>query len=1056
MSKYQPSPAPAKGTAPQTVERARPVEKAPAAPEETLVPERTQLKENFAQAAVMVNDIVLKKYLHELSSYEVVPMDTSLADLEKLRIFKISEMVYQPKEFATGKFASVFSAVQHLNCGVFVIMDSDGTKTDFYMGIREFSQNRTATSLKNLLESSLKGQFPGIKTENLKEHEIGNLLTKMPSHAVSSVTCIAQNKDEDFKDNETFLQGLEKFAMAMQGRRYTGIILARNIAPDQLEIIRRSYESLYTNLSPFSDQQVSYGKNESRSFSEAFSLTVTKTTQESQSTSVSDQTSEGESRKDSMGMAIKSAGSLALGALSLATAPLTGGASLVAAGALLVGNTALNAYDPATRSTGSSHSETSTRQSGTSESNAHGHTTTDQTSDGTSETLQLTLKNRTIHSILEKIDAHLKRMDDCESSGVWECSSYFLADDQETVEIATGSYKALMMGQQSGLEASAINFWGTSEGAKREAVREYVTNFLHPVLRYPSGLEGCFVTPASMVSSNELAIHMGLPRRSVCGLPVLEHAAFGEEVVRPRMDRGERSFELGKIFSMGRETPAPVRLDIDSLTMHAFVTGTTGSGKSNTVYSMLNELRNNGIRFLVIEPAKGEYKNVFGQLDDVHVYGTNPKKGHLLCLNPFSFPDDIHVLEHLDRLAELFNVCWPMYAAMPAILKSAMERAYEAVGWNLRSSENPRGRIFPSFKTLESKISEVISSSQYSADTRGDYSGALLTRVSSLTNGINGMIFNGVELEPSKLFDSSAIVDLSRVGSSETKALIMGVLIMKLLEYRQTSGRSNSKLQHVTVLEEAHNILRNAAVQQNSEAGLLAKSVEMLANAIAEMRTYGEGFIIADQSPGLLDASVIRNTNTKVILRLPDKEDRIQVGCAAGLNDEQIGELAKLQRGVAAIYQSDWAEPVLVQVKKCSAKERSYELPDGRDMLIRFLLGTEERKAAFSLENLESKKLALEDTEKERAALITDILGIRESVEDLLAKAESYASLDEGLLHLAHQASPTSSEKICRSLALCFMVDTCLNRERDQETRLKLYDRYLKHLAQEGSHDKNS
>ena len=32
----------------------------------------------------------------------------------------------------------------------------------------------------------------------------------------------------------------------------------------------------------------------------------------------------------------------------------------------------------------------------------------------------------------------------------------------------------------------------------------------------------------------------------------------------------------------------------------------------------------------------------------------------------------------------------------------------------------------------------------------------------------------------------------------------------------------------------------------------------MLSNAIAEMRTYGEGFIIADRSTGLMDLSVIQ------------------------------------------------------------------------------------------------------------------------------------------------------------------------------------------------------
>jgi hypothetical protein len=206
-------------------------------------------------------------------------------------------------------------------------------------------------------------------------------------------------------------------------------------------------------------------------------------------------------------------------------------------------------------------------------------------------------------------------------------------------------------------------------------------------------------------------------------------------------------------------------------------------------------------------------------------------------------------------------------------------------------------------------------SSDYSDENKGNYKGALVTRLKSLSNGINGMIFTDGELSNEKLFDENVIVDLSRVGSTETKALIMGLLVLKLQEYRQTSGDMNSGLKHVTVLEEAHNLLKRTSTEQSNEgANLLGKSVEMLANAIAEMRTYGEGFIIADQSPGLLDMSVIRNTNTKIILRLPDESDRALVGKSAGLNDDQITELARLQCGVAAIYQNDWLQPVLCKV----------------------------------------------------------------------------------------------------------------------------------------------
>ena len=134
--------------------------------------------------------------------------------------------------------------------------------------------------------------------------------------------------------------------------------------------------------------------------------------------------------------------------------------------------------------------------------------------------------------------------------------------------------------------------------------------------------------------------------------------------------------------------------------------------------------------------------------------------------------------------------------------------------------------------------------------------------------------------------------------------------MIKLQEYRMTEATgSNAVLRHVTVLEEAHNLLRRTS-------SLQGKSVEMLANAIAEMRTYGEGFIIADQAPGLLDMAVIRNTNTKIIMRLPDESDRQLVGKAAGLNDDQIVELAKLDTGVAAVFQNHWLEPVLCKVEE--------------------------------------------------------------------------------------------------------------------------------------------
>ena len=155
----------------------------------------------------------------------------------------------------------------------------------------------------------------------------------------------------------------------------------------------------------------------------------------------------------------------------------------------------------------------------------------------------------------------------------------------------------------------------------------------------------------------------------------------------------------------------------------------------------------------------------------------------------------------------------------------------------------------------------------------------------------------------------------------------MGILIMRLNEHRMTtSTEMNTSLKHVTVLEEAHNILKKTSTEQDSEgSNVTGKSVEMISNAIAEMRTYGEGFIIVDQSPSAVDVSAIRNTNTKIIMRLPDENDRRMSGKSAGLKDEQLDEIAKLPKGVAVVYQNNWVEPVLCKIQKYRGTEGIYK-----------------------------------------------------------------------------------------------------------------------------------
>lgn len=1062
------------------------------------LPNYASMEQQLTEANLLVDDIVLKNYLTKLTDLDIVPLPDELKQISDIRLFKITEMVYQNNEYSTYKFASVFNAVQNLNCGIFIVADSNGRQTDFYMGVRALENKRTTKSLKDTLKNALHGQFPGVKTTDLFDSSAEELLAKMQSGNIASVSCVANNKNVEFTDNERFIQGLDKLALAMQGQVYTVVVLAKSTPAEQLAEIRQSYEHVYTQLSPFANMQLSYGTNTALSISDAFSQGTTAGTSHSTnrseqtgtSRSTSSTTNESESKSDMAAMIVKGTGAAALGVASVLTAPLTGGTSLVAAGAIMAGHIGLSAITPKTKtkgtSTSDSHSDSSSETVGesdsTNESTSENRTQTTGTTSGTSNNMQLTMQNKTLLNTLERIDLQLKRLDECESLGMWESAAYFLSDSQETAEMAAGTYRALMNGEKSGVETSAINFWSRHHSKELPMLREYVTNFIHPVFAYQSQSAVIPVTAASLVSGNELAIQMGLPRKSVRGFPVIEHADFGCEVVKYDQENSSKSsFVLGNIFTMGSKTNTEVRLDRDSMTMHTFITGSTGSGKSNVVYEILKQLRDvYSTRFLIIEPAKGEYKNVFGQFADVFVYGTNPKKTELLRINPFRFPADIHVLEHLDRLVELFNVCWPMYAAMPAILKEAIERSYMEVGWNLIDSENAKGHIYPNFTDLLEQIENVISESKYSADSKGDYSGALCTRVRSLTNGLNGLIFTSDDLNDAELFDKNVIIDLSRVGSTETKSLIMGLLVMKLNEYRMTSSQTNSPLKHITVLEEAHVLLKRTSTEQSSEsANLLGKSVELLANSIAEMRTYGEGFIIADQSPGLLDMSVIRNTNTKIILRLPERSDRELVGYAANLDEEQIVELSKLERGVAAIYQNDWVEPVLVKVNKCDIEEKRYERKADyttvntrklwTQLLSLFIQGRVNEPLDFNVIEIERDLAALHLSSSNREFIedqiseyqsegrlslwnesefnrlsrrVAGILGIRVQVENCIFTSANNAELTEKLAALIIPFFPNASVEVKLAISQCLMKDISIQQE-DSEVRERIYMQWI-------------
>ena len=843
----------------------------------------------------IIDEGIRKKYLARLSEMPIAPLG-DIPDLEddmisNVRLYRITEMVYQKGEPVTDKFTTVFNTLATYNASVFILIDSDGKETHFYIGVRnnepdESPLKRSTVTLGSTLKQTLVGHFPGVKIENEDRKTIENISKKISATKnVASVSVVGNSKSGKEQTNEQFVQGLEKLALAMSGYPYIGLIVAQNQSSQNIQLMRKSYQNLYTKLSPFQKTQFSDNTSTSTSRAKSFAEMDGK-------------------QKAAMigGAAVSLAGAIGGTILGAGMKP-----NMSAAGAMIGGQVAgqfngfINSLAP-----------------------------NEQITKSSSQTVSSTVENKSVTEMMALINELLNKTNEYDSYGLWNVAGYFCSDDMSAAEIAASNYRSLMNGEHSGREVSAINSWRRNnyqiDLGRFDDLTTYLSRYVHPEFIYGGNI---LVNAATAVSGKELGLHLGLPRSTVPGLPVIEHAEFGKEVTSYQLfrkdvsNRPEDRITIGRIFDLGQITNKVVELDNKSLNMHTFITGSTGSGKSNTVYQMLSELHQDKIPFLVVEPAKGEYKDVFGSWEDVNVYSTNPKIAPLINLNPFMFPESIHVLEHVDGLVEIFGVCWPMYDAMPAFFKDAILKSYEKTGWDLGSStfegDEPE---YPDFEILAEELEKLIEDTDYSAEVKGNYTGALVTRVKSLTVGLNKFIFTTNQTPYEKLFDENCILDISRVKSAETKALIMGLMVYILNEYRvDTKSGNNSGIKHVTVLEEAHNLLRNTS---GSESELIGKSVEMLTNTIAEIRTYGEGFIIVDQSPSSVDIAAIKNTNTKIVLRTPEANDREAVGRSMGLTPNQVNEIAKLPSGVAVIYQNDWVNPVLTMVDKANVTEIPY------------------------------------------------------------------------------------------------------------------------------------
>ena len=427
---------------------------------------------------------------------------------------------------------------------------------------------------------------------------------------------------------------------------------------------------------------------------------------------------------------------------------------------------------------------------------------------------------------------------------------------------------------------------------------------------------------------------------------------------------GRQAIEVGEILDRSRRPAGALVLPLDSLNRHVFVSGATGSGKSQTVRTLLEAATRAGIPWLVVEPVKAEYRLMAARLAGIgggvrgadavvsEVIRIRPGESDAIAagLNPLEpAPDEngrrFPLQTHADLVKALFIASFRSDEPFPQVLSTALTRVYEDAGWDLALGETVTADANPSYPNLtdlQRAAIRIVQEVGYSQRITDDVLGFIKVRLSSLRLGTTGpFLLGGHPLDFGKLLRTNAVLEIEDVGDDSDKAFLMGTVLIRLVEHLRMvnrakpsspgglggvvppgASRAPATLRHLTVIEEAHRLLRRPEAPGSGASGSAAShAVEMFAGLLAEIRAYGEGLIIAEQIPDRLVQDVIKNTAVKIAHRLPAADDRDAVGATMNMTQAQIRYLVTLKPGEAAVFADGMDFPLLAQMPDGTSRE---------------------------------------------------------------------------------------------------------------------------------------
>lgn len=417
-------------------------------------------------------------------------------------------------------------------------------------------------------------------------------------------------------------------------------------------------------------------------------------------------------------------------------------------------------------------------------------------------------------------------------------------------------------------------------------------------------------SPDCPVTTELLAALVRPPRRELPGVHVVEPADFD---VTP--EPGDGLF-LGDVLDRADRPVDRMLVGTATLNRHTFVAGATGAGKSQTVRHLLESLHRNGIPWLVIEPAKAEYAGMAGRIGAERVAVIRPGAPDAvpLSLNPLAPEPGFPLATHIDLVRGLFLAAFEAAEPFPQILASALIRCYTELGWDTTLGAPvfrhavPR---HPDLGDLRRVALAVIAGVGYGREVADNVRGFVDVRIGSLRLGALGRFFGGGHpLDMADLLRRNVVLEVEDVGNDQDAAFLIGAVLIRMHEHlRVHRAERAGGLRHVTVIEEAHRLLKRA--EQGSPA---AHAVELFTSLLAEIRAYGEGIVVAEQIPTKIAPDVLKNTALKIVHRLPAADDRAAVGATMNLDEAQSRHVVSLPPGRAAVFTDGMDRSIRVTV----------------------------------------------------------------------------------------------------------------------------------------------